>query len=366
MACKRSAVRSRLAPPMSPSSRGPGHCPFTAITGVRIPLGTKLREYMKRKIVFASALATLLIVTSASAGGPETIIEPDYFSGFFVGATGAFHMAAFNGSSSIVAPEDVVVTGVVPEGDPVPTATVFSAGTLTSNDISSSAYDGYGGVQGGVGKVFNHRWYMGIMGFGEWGRQNAYADNSSNFSTRGVITGLPFPNVITTGHYASNTSLKLSNDYGVAVKPGFLVAPKSMVYGKIGVIWADLQVANSVSGEDSATTQDPVTGVNQLTYSGTFTGQSSNTETKIALLLGIGFEQFIFQDFVTFNVEYNYVNYGSVTTSPDIVGNGTVISPDSGISSTTLNSPVISQATSNARISTLLFGLNVYFGSHWF
>ena len=45
MACKRSAVRSRLAPPekarfRSPSSRGLGHRPFTAVTGVRTPLGT--------------------------------------------------------------------------------------------------------------------------------------------------------------------------------------------------------------------------------------------------------------------------------------------------------------------------------------
>ena len=50
MACKRSAVRSRLPPPNrplavgsspeSPSSRGLGHRPFTAVTGVRIPLGT--------------------------------------------------------------------------------------------------------------------------------------------------------------------------------------------------------------------------------------------------------------------------------------------------------------------------------------
>ncbi len=42
MACKRSAVRSRLPPPKrrSPSSRGLGHRPFTAVTGVRIPVGT--------------------------------------------------------------------------------------------------------------------------------------------------------------------------------------------------------------------------------------------------------------------------------------------------------------------------------------
>ena len=57
MACRRSAVRSRLAPPIreptrlvgqwikfqvSPSSRGLGHHPFTVDTGVRIPVGTPL------------------------------------------------------------------------------------------------------------------------------------------------------------------------------------------------------------------------------------------------------------------------------------------------------------------------------------
>ena len=60
MACKRSAVRSRLAPPASahsadaakytrsPSSRGLGHRPFTAVTGVQIPLGIpKLLECEK-------------------------------------------------------------------------------------------------------------------------------------------------------------------------------------------------------------------------------------------------------------------------------------------------------------------------------
>ena len=73
MACKRSAVRSRLPPPkrprqqeknrifadldfklavflsivmtsMSPSSRGLGHLPFTEATGVRIPVGTPQKK----------------------------------------------------------------------------------------------------------------------------------------------------------------------------------------------------------------------------------------------------------------------------------------------------------------------------------
>jgi hypothetical protein len=42
MACKRSAVRSCLSPPKSRSSRGLGHRPFTAVTGVRIPYGMPL------------------------------------------------------------------------------------------------------------------------------------------------------------------------------------------------------------------------------------------------------------------------------------------------------------------------------------
>ena len=56
MACKGSAVRLRLAPPLlsllrapraiaSPSSRGLGHGPFKAVTRVRIPYGLYLEDY---------------------------------------------------------------------------------------------------------------------------------------------------------------------------------------------------------------------------------------------------------------------------------------------------------------------------------
>ena len=79
MACKRSAVRSRLPPPArrescsgSPSSRGLGHRPFTAITGVRIPVGTpeflagqcKLSGARKRGVV-----VQLVRIPACHAGG---------------------------------------------------------------------------------------------------------------------------------------------------------------------------------------------------------------------------------------------------------------------------------------------------------
>ena len=70
MACKGSAVRLRLAPPLlsllrapraiaSPSSRGLGHRPFTAVTGVRIPVGTPL--ILKKAIVWRTMAFLFLL-----------------------------------------------------------------------------------------------------------------------------------------------------------------------------------------------------------------------------------------------------------------------------------------------------------------
>jgi hypothetical protein len=62
MACKRSAVRSRLPPPTrsdeTPSSRGLGHRPFTAVTGVRIPVGSPNKKATD-SVAFLFGSATL-------------------------------------------------------------------------------------------------------------------------------------------------------------------------------------------------------------------------------------------------------------------------------------------------------------------
>ena len=68
MAFKRSAVRSRLSPPvsamlfmiLSPSSRGLGHHPFTVSTGVRIPLGTPAKFYLDR-ILYQAVLVIEMV-----------------------------------------------------------------------------------------------------------------------------------------------------------------------------------------------------------------------------------------------------------------------------------------------------------------
>ena len=318
---------------------------------------------MKKSLLWVLATGGFTSV-SALAGGPEMmpIASPDYFSGFFVGGTGAFHMTAFNGNSSIVATQDVIVS-LPPPPPPTIAATVFTAGTLANNDISSSAYSGYYGVQGGVGKAYNHRWYTGVVGFGEWDSQSVTNTNSSQFPVNQVVID---GNAISTGgggSYNSSTTVKINNDYGVAFKPGFLVAPTSMVYGKVGAVWANLQVSNSVAGSAASTYQ---VGVKPpVVISSSFSGSSSNQDTKAALLLGVGFEQFIYKNFITINVEYDYANYGHVSTSTNLAAQATSTASGKSTPLDISSTPTI-QANADARVSTLLGGLNFYFGSQWF
>lgn len=329
---------------------------------------------MKRTLIVASALVSCLAASATFAGGPEIIQEPDYFSGFFVGGTGAFHMAGFDGSSSAVASQDIVSTTPFPFPIFPPqtiTQVYFPAGTLTSNSIDGNSYDGYYGVQGGVGKVFNHRWYAGFVGFGEWGTQNNTDVSSQNFTTFTSSSAFLNINIPTTGSYNSTTTVKISNDYGVAFKPGFLVAPRTMVYGKIGAIWSQIKITNTFSGTSETKLNSTFLPGTPTIYDavGQLGGSSSTEDSKIALLLGIGFEQFIYRDFVTINVEYNYANYGSVSTSTPLTGTA-IVSTGGGALPPSQNSAALSgataQASASAKVSTLLAGLNFYFGSQWF
>lgn len=345
---------------------------------------------MKRKLIYTSALAACLAASAAFAGGPEILVEPDYFSGFFVGPTGAFHMAAFPGSASAGSITPItqsatfvrsVLGGVLTEEI---TQTFFPAGTWTSSAVNGNAFDGYYGVQGGVGKVFNHRWYIGVVGFGEWGDQSSTQNSASQFTVTNannisfLVEGfnLIFPTTTntTTGVYANSTTVKISNDYGVAFKPGFLVAPRTMFYGKIGASWANLKVSNGFSATSQGTTVVLPNNINVpsvITYntSAVMAGASSSEDKKMGLLLGIGGEQFIYKNFITINVEYNYVNYGNVSTTTALAGSSSISSTVTGGATLTQTVPLAgptAQASANAKVSTLLAGLNFYFGSQWF
>ena len=310
---------------------------------------------MKKKIIYSSALAALLSASSiALAGGPEFIPVEDYFSGFYIGGTGALHHADMEGSTT---------TNF--GGFAIPGVVLIPAQTLAVNDLSGKSLDGYGGVQGGFGWTFNHQWYLGIIGYGEFGSQSSYLSTNKtlvNFDAfNGTVTNLTTAN--------TNLNIQVKSNGGVGAKLGWVVAPRTMVYGKVGASWARIDVTETSSAANNFTISAigvPIfNDTAQITNSG-----STKSDTKLGLLLGIGFEQFVYADFVSVNVEYDYVNYGSVNTAPSllifsntetVIGSPTKTTPGSGEATN-----FSSSGSGKATINSFLAGINFYFGRNWF
>lgn len=329
---------------------------------------------MKKKMIYSSVLTALLSVSSiALAGGPEIIPEPDYFSGFYLGGMGGVHHNTFNTNSSVQATQNVVFAPGL--GIFFPSITLLNAGTIASTDASGGEYGGYGGIQGGFGKVFNHQFYIGMQGWGDWGSTSTTSTNTrvAPFAPVSFTVGVEQPATVTITPNASattSTTTKISNDYGLAAKLGWVVAPRSMLYGKVGASWATISVNNSVN--TSSGTNIAINNTTVFNSNTSFNGSSSSgDQNKVGLLLGVGFEQFVYQDIVSLNVEADYTNYGNVSTNPGQVTGSTVWSfpqllPNNPLTFLRTPSVFTSANASSVQVSTLMAGLNFYFGRNWF
>ena len=324
-----------------------------------------------KKGIYSSALTAILSVcaTTVFAGGPEIIeITPDYFTGFFVGGTGSLHVSTFNvnSSTSINASTVRIIIGELPA---IPVVTT-SGPSFTTNSNNGASYDGYGGIQGGLGITLLHQYYLGVLGFGEWGKTTAVNNSVSNKNVGFAITGTTN---IDTGQATTTQTVtsKLDNDYGVVFKPGYLITPNTMVYGEIGAVWANLEVTNNVSNSINGVYIDVA---DKNIISGFASGSSSNEQTKTALLLGLGFETFVFPEWfshhVTVGAEYKFANFGHVTTTTTLSGTLTNRYTDTGtagIPTQTFSAPVTGTISANAsaKINTFAGFINVYFGREW-
>lgn len=354
---------------------------------------------MKKKVIYLSVLTALLSASSiALAGGPEIIVpEPDYFDGFYVGGMGGVHHNTFHTSSQINLTQPIAIFNIVP-------LTLLQAGTLNSSNYSSGEFDGYGGVQGGFGKTFGHRFYAGVVGWGDWGSSsNTQSQTASipftpvnrTFAFTGQIGPINISNIvnISSNRSASATTssnMKISNDYGVAAKLGWVVAPRSMIYGKIGASWANISVSNNLNTNSSSNFSynrliqasieggAPQTIANIAFNRSTATSLGANSSasgTKQGLLLGAGFEQFVYERMVSLFAEYDYTNYGHVSSPPAYLngnrttnnsfvitnGDGTVIVNNQTNTNNAVNTNVTTQASTTAQVSMLMAGLNFYF-----
>lgn len=334
-----------------------------------------------KKINAFIAVFSLLAVSTVRAGGPEFIVLPDYFTGFYVGGTISVHNLVSNQNSSFDPVEDITVANVVLPIQPIYSLmAILPASILSTNEADTGTIDIYGGIQGGLGKVFNHRWYLGIEGFGEWGKQQTTTTNTTTTPAQLSVTvsqgDTTFSQAIVsnTTSITTTTSTKIKNDYGVAGKIGYLFTPTTLLYGKIGAVWADITVSSSMSGTNNASflnsvfPMSDISSMNQLI----FTASNSNSDTKTALLLGIGMEQFVYADRVSLSLEYNYADFGSVKTSGNVFVQSTTISSVVDDIDIPVNTQSMSQtledalsASADAKISTFLVGLNFYFGRNW-
>jgi opacity protein-like surface antigen len=317
--------------------------------------------FMKKKIIYSSALAALLSASSiALAGGPEILPIEDYFSGFYVGGTGALHHADFESSSTVVLTDPIVLGGGL-------ITTIISPQTLSYQELNGKSLDGYGGVQGGFGWTFNHVWYLGIQGFGEWGSN---IDNTSTQKTLARFDAF-YGTVTDVATATQNINVKLAGNGGVAAKFGYVVEPRTLVYGKVGASWAKLTVSNTavISNDfDVSILGIPLVNVN-TTISQFPNTNNTDEETKVGLLLGIGFEHFIWEDILSVNFEYDYVNYGTVDTGQSQLTGGSTLSVfgiPTPIPVGSVAPPIFTSSNTSVAVNSFLGGLNFYFGRDWF
>ncbi len=340
---------------------------------------------MKKKTILSSSVfvASLLTASAVFAGGPEVVVIPDYFSGFYIGGTVAGHHASLHENSTLTQTEPLTNSIIATRGrtDKPWDPTIFVApGTIQSVSAKGSSWDTFGGVVGGIGKVWNHRWYLGAVGFGEWGDQSDKASVTTNSNlTVGAITVGGVPAVFSSsGTVTSTTKTRLNNFYGGALKLGWLPYPRTMFYGKVGAAWTDLKVSNTVSGSAVSTlsllNSTGTAVVGQTTVINTLNGSGSNSDTKVGIFAGVGAEQIVWGDNVSVGVEWDYANFGSVSVGPFALTRTmqTITAPEVGVPGTTsavTTTPSIVSTSANGRanVSNILASVNYYFDpAGWF
>ena len=160
--------------------------------------------------------------------------------------------------------------------------------TWTSGE-GGNGETGTGGLAGGqLGCNYQDgNWVFGVEGEGYW--SGIKSTNASSFPST-TIQQLPFTNTFT-------ETTKNKNDFSIAARAG-IAFDRTLVYGKAGWVWGQFDFSSTVAE-----------GCCSLT-DGTFLGTEAASDTLNGLLLGVGIEHAITNNW-TVKLEYNYLRYGS-------------------------------------------------------
>ena len=108
---------------------------------------------------------------------------------------------------------------------------------------------GFGGLQGGFGReVGGGQYYVGVVGWGDWGTASDTNNQNNSFSASVFFPANLLPPIIrrptevdVTANANVSTTVKITDEAGVAAKLGWIVAPRRMIMEKSVLIGQGLK-----------------------------------------------------------------------------------------------------------------------------
>lgn len=275
---------------------------------------------MKGKILFSIlALGASSVVLANGGLAPAPAAAPEYFDGFVVGLEGGMQHLAGNvkdNASQVSSDETTYIRQKI-------TQVYFASDTNSlDNDVADNTLSG--GLFAGYGKVFNSAYYIGGELYGR------YAHNTINTHSSGVLNLFQLntsdPNW-TSEKFSTSINVDSDWSFGGALKLGYLVTPKTMIYLLAGVENSRFKV------DVNHTVSDPKILSNGIPFP--WSTNYSFSENRWAFVPGIGIETML-SDNLSLKAEYTYADYGSFSND-----------------NTAHSSSVIYDATTNAVIPTI-------------
>lgn len=279
---------------------------------------------MKGKILISIvALGASSLALANGSNMAITKAEPVYFDGFVVGVDAG--MQHLNGNVQ----DSTGYTTDVYNNDRLVGTTYTDTPTLNT-DIGDNVLGG--GIFAGYGKVFNQSYYIGGEIYAR------YAHNTTNTNVDSDIVFLDEGDAIDYGFLSTSINVNSDWSYGAALKLGYLVTPKTMIYLLAGVEYSkfSLDVNHTLSSEEGP--------ASSFSYSYSF------DNNKLAFVPGVGIETML-TDKLSLKAEYTYVDYGKFSHNNN--SSSLISNPSEPSSFAILNNPSEDQVDIKRGLFTL-------------
>jgi len=301
---------------------------------------------MKKSLIAISLLT--LGSTAALAGGPDILPAPPppAFNGFYAGIGIGTDQANFRY-------DQLSTTSVITAVGPL----VIVPGTDLSLATSARLYAGnvFGQFQLGFGGTFSDWMYAGVEGYIKGGSRL-----SSTLNT--AVVGPVVPAVVGvapafTPTLAVSTRFRLNQwEPGINGRLGFLLEPRTMIFGLVGVGFNKVRTTTTVTGT-GAVLLPAVGPIGPAT-----TLVASSNRSQAAWRVGGGFERMV-NDNWSLRADYTYSSYGNNRNRDAAFAfAGPLVAPFD------LVTPTVGTALRRARaqVNTFMFSANYYFGNWLF